>query len=106
MEASVAAGAAGAGGEGAAEAAEAQVAPGVDLSPVLERIEQVGGRVGELATQFQQFQQGPDDGLEEGADDALAALADLYGGLQQEQGAGIDAETASKLVDGLVEQRL
>jgi hypothetical protein len=55
---------------------------------------------------FQFVPAGPRRGLEEGADAALAALADLYGGLQQEQGAGIDAETASRLVDGLVEQRL
>jgi hypothetical protein len=101
MEASMAAGAMGAEG---GEAAEAQGAPGVDLSPVLERIDQVGGRLEQFETMLGQMQPPADEG-DEGADDALAALADLYGGLQ-EQGAGIDAETASRLVDGLVEQRL
>jgi hypothetical protein len=97
MEASMAGDAGADGGE----AQEAQ-APGVDLSPVLQQIEQVGGRMGQMETMLQQLAQGPEPEGEGEDDEALAALADLFG--QQEQ--GVDADTASRLVDSLVEQRL
>jgi hypothetical protein len=52
MEASMAAEAGG--GEGQAESAEVQ-APQVDLSPVLQQIEQVGGRLGQVEALMNQF---------------------------------------------------
>jgi hypothetical protein len=98
MEASMAAEAGG--GEGQAESAEVQ-APQVDLSPVLQQIEQVGGRLGQVEALMNQF--APQEEAEE-PDAALEALQEFYG--NQMPGGELDAETASRLVDGLVEQRM
>lgn len=100
MEASVAAPAAA--GEGAAETAGAQ-APAVDFSPVLQQIEAVGGRLGQMEQMIQQFAAPEGEG---GEDDAtLAALAEFYGAGAQEQeqlqAPQFDADAAGKLVESL-----
>lgn len=100
MEASVAAPAA----DGTAEAADAQ-APAVDLSPVLQQIEALGGRLGGMEQMVQQFV-GPE--AEGGGDEdaTLAALAEFYGGQipaeqQQVQQPQFNPEAASQLVEAL-----
>lgn len=102
MEASVAAGGA-PGAEGGEGMAEAQ-SPAVDLSPVLQQIEQVGGRLGQMEQLIQQFAPAEEEGGEDDA--ALQALAEFYGSQVPGQGGELDPETASKLIDGLVEQKL
>lgn len=103
MEASVAAGT---GGEGTTEAAEG-AAPAVDLSPVLEQVGAIGQRLDTFETTLQGLRGEPegDGGEGEGVDDdTLAALAELFG--PQAGGQELDGETASRLVDGLVESKL
>ncbi|WCB94496.1 hypothetical protein DSM104299_03233 [Baekduia alba] len=98
MEASVAAPA----GDGAAEAAEGQ-APAVDFSPVLQQIEAVGGRLGQMEQLIQQF--AAPDGEGEEDDATLAALAEFYGAggqeQQQAQAPQFDADAAAKLVEAM-----
>lgn len=99
MEASVAAAGA---GEGAAEAAEAQ-APGVDLSPVLQQIEAIGGRLGSMEQFIQDFA-APGDG--EGEEDpTLQALAEFYGGQEPQvetpQAPEFNPEAATKLLEAM-----
>jgi hypothetical protein len=100
MEASVAANA---GGEGAAETAEAQ-APAVDFSPVLQQIEQVGGRLGQVEQLIQQFAAPEGEGEEDDA--TLQALAEFYGAAGQEelaqpQAPEFNPEAASKFLSTL-----
>lgn len=100
MEASVAAAG---GAEGAAEAAEAQ-APAIDFSPVMQQIEGIGGRLGQVEQLIQQFAAPEGEGEEDDA--TLAALAEFYGsGAQEQQQAPLapqfDADAAGKLVEAM-----
>jgi hypothetical protein len=126
MEASVAAGAGPAGGEGAPEGGGAQ--PTVDFGPVIQRVDQLGttfeSRLGQLEQTIGQLSGEP--GALSDEDAALQQLQELFGGggdqltadqqfaqLQQLQAAQgmpgvpqVDAETLSRAMDALVEQKL